>query len=137
MKTLFLHEPELEFGTGSHVDVKFGLMNYGALDYDSSLAPKQIKVGIVGTSQTVEGVCEWLRKIANGVDAKPSKRPNLFPRFPGFGEGMPLNASFSLDSVLHRTIAPNKLDRLCNRPRSEENTKEIAELFIEEMPRPG
>ncbi len=133
MKTLFLHEPELEFGTGSHIDVKFGLMNYGALDYDSSLAPKQIKLGIVGTPQTVEGVSEWLKKIANGVDAKPSKRPNLFPRFPGFGDGMPLNARFSLDSVLHRMIAANKLDQLCRKPRSEENTKEIAQLFIDEL----
>lgn len=133
MKTQYIHEPELEFRVGTHIDIRFGLMNYGPLDQDNSLAPKHIKLGMVGTSQTVEGVSEWLRKVQHGVDAKPSKRPNLFPRFPGFGEGMPLHADFSLDGVLQRTISTSKLDQLCGRPRTEENTKEIAELFLEEL----
>ena len=40
MKTEFFHEPELEFGTGRHIDIKFGLMNYGPFDFDNSLSPK-------------------------------------------------------------------------------------------------
>ena len=31
MKTLFLEEPELEFGTGRHLDIRFGIMNHGPL----------------------------------------------------------------------------------------------------------
>ena len=86
MKTEFFHEPELEFGAGRHIDIKFGLMNHGPFDFENALAPKKIKLGIVGTRETIEGVVTWLEKCRSGISAKPSKLSNLFPHFPGFGE---------------------------------------------------
>lgn len=77
----FLQEPELEFGAGRHVDIRFGLMHYGPLDYANQLAPKQMKLGIAGTPQTIEGLQTWFEKTRHGIEAKPSKQPNLFPRF--------------------------------------------------------
>lgn len=53
MKAIIFQEPELEFGVGTHADIRFGLMNYGPLDYDSDLAPKSIRLGIVGTNETI------------------------------------------------------------------------------------
>ena len=69
MKAEFFYEPELEFGNGKHIDIKFGLMNYGPFDFDNSLAPKKIKLGIVGTPETIEGVAGWLEKCRAGVPA--------------------------------------------------------------------
>ena len=81
-----LCEPELEFAAGGrHLDVRFGLLNYGPLDRDSLRARREIKVGMIGTAETIEGLQRWLGKCAAGVDAKESRQPNLFPRFPGFG----------------------------------------------------
>ena len=40
MKADFFHEPELEFGIDKHIDMKFGLMNYGPLDFQVPTAPK-------------------------------------------------------------------------------------------------
>jgi hypothetical protein len=54
MKIDFIDEPELEFGAGRHIDIRFGLMNYGPLDLGESSTPKKINVGIVGTSETVD-----------------------------------------------------------------------------------
>lgn len=133
MKAYFFHEPELEFGIGRHIDIKFGLMNYGPLDFDRPLAPKKIKMGIVGTPQTIEGMINWLEKCRSGIDAKISKRPNLFPRFPGYGEDMPLCAEFMIDSQLQRPIPQSYFDRLCQKPRSDEVLKEIAQLFLDEI----
>ena len=47
MNLSYLEEPNLEFGAGRHVDIRFGIMNYGPLDFDSPLAPKHINLGIV------------------------------------------------------------------------------------------
>lgn len=133
MRVEFLHEPDLEFGAGKHIDIKFGLMNYGPFDFDNPLAPQKINLGIVGTPETIEGVTNWLENCRNGIAAKPSKRPNLFPRFPGFGEGMRLCADFVLDGQLHRPIPQNRFDELCRKPKTDEVLKEIAQLFLSEM----
>src|SRR5574341_426037 len=133
MNLEFLHEPELEFGTGNHIDIKFGLMNYGPLDLDNSLAPKRIKLGIVGTPESVEGVIKWLERCRTGIAAKPSKRPNLFPRFPGFGEGMPLCAELVMDSKLQRTIPQGRFETLCKKAKTDEALQELAELFLDEL----
>lgn len=133
MKIEFLHEPELEFGVARHIDIKFGLMNYGPLDFDNPLAPKNIKLGIVGTPETIEGIVRWLEKCRTGIPAKSSKRPNLFPRFPGFGEGMELCADFALENQLHRPIPQSHFDKLCKKPKTDEVLKEIAQLYLNEL----
>jgi hypothetical protein len=133
MKIQFFQEPELEFGTGRHIDIKFGLMNYGPLDFDRPLAPKKIKLGIVGTPETIEGLIQWLEKCRSGIAAKFSKRPNLFPRFPGFGDGMSLSAEFIFDSQLHRKIPNNYFEKLFQKPKTDDVLKEIAQLFLTEI----
>ena len=133
MKTEYFHEPELKFGTGRHIDIKFGLMNYGPFDFDSSLAPKEIKLGIVGTPETIEGVAAWLEKCRSEIPAKPSKRPNLFPHFPGFGAGMLLSADFVLDSQLQRAIPQKNFDELCQGPKTDEVLLKIAQLYLDEL----
>src|SRR5258708_1591208 len=92
MNLTYLEEPELEFGAGHHVDIRFGLMDYGPLDFNSPLAPKNINIGIIGTAETTDGVRHWLERCRTLIPAKPSKedpvkahkQPNLFARFPGF-----------------------------------------------------
>ncbi len=133
MNIEFLHEPELEFGTGRHIDIKFGLMNYGPLDFNNSLAPKKIKLGIIGSPEFVEGVIKWLEKCSAGIAAKPSKRPNLFPRFPGFGEGMRLCAELVMDGKLQRTIPQSRFETLCKKPKTDETIKQLAQLFLDEL----
>ena len=39
----FMPEPELDFGVDKHVDIRFGIMNYGTVDFSSPLAPKEIR----------------------------------------------------------------------------------------------
>lgn len=134
MKVEVLPEPELEFGGGQrHVDIRFGLMNYGPLDFDSTMAPKQIRLGIVGTSETIEGLLTWLDRIKAGIASKPSKRPNLFPRFPGFGPETHLPAEVILDSRLHRTILQGHIDTLCRGPRTNQGVIEAVQLYMEEL----
>jgi hypothetical protein len=100
----FIDEPDLEFGGGGHhIDVRFGLMQHGPLDRGMSTAPAQLRVGIVGTEETIEGVQKWLEKTRSGTPAKDSRLANLFPPFPGFSN----DSCFGSSLVFHeRWLAP-------------------------------
>lgn len=134
MKIEFLTEPELEFGGGGqHIDIRFGMMQYKPLDYTSASAPKDIKLGIVGTSETVEGVQTWLESCRNGISAKPSKQPYLFPEFPGFGSESNLPTSLITDSRLNQTIHQREFDKLRNGNNVNEIIRNAVEIFISQL----
>jgi hypothetical protein len=135
MKIDFIHEPELEFGTDKHIDIRFGLMNYGTFDFDSELAPKQINLGLVGTPETIGGVEEWLGRCRDGLPAKESNQPNLFPRFPGYGEDANLRAAVVTDSRLQQTISPDEIAALCKGRRTDQTIEAAVNIFIRELER--
>lgn len=133
MRVEHLPEPELEFGAGRHLDIRFGLMNYGPLDFASSLAPRQIRLGLVGTPQTIESVERWLAKCSSGIPAKKSRQPNLFPRFPGFGPDSCFHASMVIESRLQRSIPQREFDRLSQLSKANLIVDEAAHLFTAEL----
>lgn len=133
MKVDFLQEPELEFGTGRHVDIRFGLMNHCPLDISSPLAPKEIRLGIVGTTETVEGVRGWLERCRDGIEAKKSNQPNLFPRFPGYGPDTNLRAPVVSNSQVEKTIPQREFDELCKSKSASQAVSDAVELFFSEL----
>jgi hypothetical protein len=133
MRVDFLHEPELEFGSSTHIDIRFGLMNYGPLDYASPLAPHNIRLGVVGTSRTIEGVLRWLERCSDGIPAKPSRQPNLFPRFPGFGTDSCFRASLVTDSQLQRPISEREFDLLAKNPDTSRVVIDAVQKFFSEL----
>ncbi len=105
----FLDEPELEFGNGGrHPDIRRGLELFGPLDAPSD-GGRRIRVGIVGTSETVDRLRRWLERCANGIDAKASKQPNLFPPFPGFGAQSPFRAELEVNDSLCRILSAREV----------------------------
>jgi len=71
MKASLLPEPELQFGNnGRHLDIRFGICNYSPLLYGDSLAPLEIRVGLIGTPQTIQGVKDWLEICRAGVPGR-------------------------------------------------------------------
>lgn len=133
MKLDFLQEPDLEFGTGRHIDPRFGLMNYGPLDYERPLAPRQIKLGIVGTPETVEGVHTWFERCRSEIPAKLSRQPNLFPRFPGCNPEASLRTSLVMDQQLQREISPHLFANLGKHSDPDQLVTEAVEMFCAEL----
>jgi hypothetical protein len=112
MKPILLDEPELEFGADKHIDIRFGIMNYGPLDFQSSLAPKQINIGIVGTPQTKEGLLTWLENCKSEVAPKESSFTNLYPHFPGFNLEKGFQSTLTCDERLQYTISDMFFEKL-------------------------
>jgi hypothetical protein len=128
MNVQHLKEPELEFGVGHHIDIRFGLMNHGPLDYDDPLGPRQIKVGIVGITQGVERLAEWFALCRNEIEAKTSNKSNLFPHFPGLDATF--HSTLLLDSPLIRTIHPNIFDQLATKTRGSALVDKDVDIII-------
>lgn len=90
----YLPEPFLVFGDdGLHVDPKAGIARYGPRSYTPHRHhPAQVRVGIVGTAETVQTAQAWLESNAEGVLGDEKN-----PEFPGFkmDRGFYSNLEFS------------------------------------------
>lgn len=133
MKIDFLPEPELEFGSGRHVDIRFGIMDYGPHDHGEDLAPSQIRVGLVGVPEHVELTGAFLERCREEIPGVASKQPNLRPRFPGFNLDGGFHSTLVLNDALTRTIPARRFEDL----RRTEDTNQIVrggvELVLEEL----
>jgi len=132
MKTEVIAEPELEFGGGgTHIDIRYGLRDYGPLDITEPDAPKNIAVALIGTNETIEAASRWLEKCGGGVRAKKSRRVHLFPAFPGFGTQKNLPGVAITDRLI-RPISKRDIDALAARRRTDSLVRNAAELFLTE-----
>jgi len=133
MQLSFLGEPELEFGSGKHIDIRFGLRDYGPLDVSSSLAPKTIVAGLVGTAETTEGVSQWLLKCQSGIAAKASKQPRLFPEFPSMDGLTAFRCKVVVDSSRTRSINRSALAQFEQLAGNVERVERAVQLFMEAL----
>ena len=124
-------EPPLQFGASTHIDVRFGIMNYGPLDFDSDDAPRRIRVGVMGSAESLEGLRDWLTKCRDEIPAKQSRQPNLFPRFPGFHADAAFRSELFFDSSLERQLRSSEIDAIVGRPLIEERKVEAVRVFTD------
>jgi hypothetical protein len=134
MRLSHLIEPQLEFGQKMrHVDSRYGLIDNGPFDAGLDGAPTRIRIGIVGSAQTIEGTVRWIERSAEGIEAKPSRQPNLFPRFPGLGADSPFRSEFVTAEELQRTIPPREIARLVAIEGQAQVTRAIADSIVSEI----
>ena len=83
MNLSILEEPELEFGGGSrHVDIRFGIKDYGPFDLQAPKAPKEVRIGLIGTAETVEGASRWIESVLKELLKRRLSNRISFQRFP-------------------------------------------------------
>jgi hypothetical protein len=133
MHITHLSEPELEFGTGNHIDMRFGVMNYGPVDMDTDDAPKSIRLGIVGMPETVEDFQLWLERCRRGIEAKASNKPNLFPRFPGCSLETGFRTELQSAPALARTFTKEEIGDAASAKSAAVRTIQMVELFVREI----
>lgn len=127
----FIREPELEFGGGHrHLDIRFGLREFGPLDSGQG-GPSEIRLGVVGTTETVSGLQSWLDKIEQGAPAKKSRLVNLYVAFPGYGDGSNLSAPLVL--AHKQEIGKRKITKLFKEKDNDKAVYQAVELFYDEI----
>lgn len=129
MKIGFIDEPELQFGAGRHIDIRFGLQHYGPLDYEWPNSKRDIRIGVVGSAETNDGILAWLEKCRGGIPAKKSRQPNLFPEFPGFGHDISFRTEFLTDSKWVGTVSRRELSSLMETENKNELIRNAVKLF--------
>jgi hypothetical protein len=128
-----LAEPLLEFAAnGRHVDVRFGLMDYGPVDFSTGRT-KEIRLGVVGSSQTVGKLGDWLHRCEGGIPAKNSRQPNLFPGFPGSTILGPFRCSFEIGTRHVRTLSQSLVSRIVTEKDDDTAVSLAVEAFTNEV----
>ena len=108
-----LEEPNLEFGKGEHCpDPKAGIALFGP-PYASgeSPSPSSLRIGVIGSADTVELVKGWVRLCKNPI---ASVRAGSIPEidFPGFRKDRAFQCEASVDDGLLEVIPQGQLKEL-------------------------
>jgi hypothetical protein len=118
MRALVFDEPRIEFANGcQHLDPRYGIADYGPVDLGNATAPVEIRVGLIGPADGIEGSKRWLERCRSGIPAKVSERsPRLFRDFPGFDLDATYRSRLIFDWSLVRTISGRNLKKALARP---------------------
>jgi hypothetical protein len=128
MKLQIVEEPQLAFFQNNlHVDIRAGLSTFGVFDKGSSSVPAPIRLGVIGTTATVEGVRDWLEQCKNGVASDETKLTALRPAFPGMTQQV-FGTSLELSDTATRTITRHELTAALGKPQP---LQHLVEIFMD------
>ena len=130
MRVQHIEEPLLDFGTGTHIDVRFGIAQHGPFDISLGTAPANVRVGVLGSAESIEELMAWLEKAAGGVPSKASRRVNFHPVFPGFSEDTCFGSHLVTDVRWTRVLTQPEITELIAQPPSRVVSAAVA-LFVE------
>lgn len=109
MKLHIIEEPQLAFHNNQlHVDIRAGLTSFGAFDMGGENVPVPIRIGIIGTTATVDGVRDWIERCKHGVISEEGKLKELRPSFPGMTPQV-FGTTLELSDSAIRTITRHEL----------------------------
>jgi hypothetical protein len=129
-----LDEPEMQFGRGTHVDPRFGLLDFGPADCAAEAAPSKIPIGAVGTQETIEGALRWLRRCRKQVDPPADTRhPNFTPPFPGFTGEVGLESELTFDTRLQRSVPIREIRKMSQHKDRSSRLALVVELLLDEI----
>jgi hypothetical protein len=132
MKFNFFEEPDLEFANGgTHIDVRFGIRRFGPLDLGDTKAPAQLKVGFVGTDETIAALRFWLDRCRSAIPAKESKLVNLFPEFPGFAPDTAFRSTLVFHDRWCSPIRQREIDAVLAHSDGDETVRQSVAMFVD------
>ena len=109
-KSHVFDEPLLEFGDGGqHCDPRQGLREFGPLQPRSG---DVVRVGVIGTEETVGGFTEFLAETARGIESENKQLINLNPDFPGLGNQNPFRCKFEVPDGATATLSRRQVNEI-------------------------
>lgn len=124
-------EPILEFGDGGqHWDPRQGLREHGPLQPRSG---DVIRVGVIGTDDTVAGFTEFLGETGRGIESGNKQLINLNPDFPGLGNQNPFRCKFEVPDGATATVSRRQVNEIAGIGRHDEAVRHAVELITSQL----
>lgn len=149
-----LEEPYLQFGAYfEHQDCKTGLAEYGPFGQNiDGLHPSEIKLGFIGTRESVAGAKEWVRECGSSIESRNIKAIGASSRytgatlfelpeqrtrvnkilnrdFIGFNRESSFNCCFQINDRWDRFVTTRDLEDLLRIEDKQRRIWELVELF--------
>lgn len=135
MKFRYIEEPSLQFGVDQHICPKQGIFEYNPYDINQ-VRPEKVTLGIIGKSEGVDKVVQWLESCKAHIGGKQSKNPhpNLFANFPGFNKQVAFMCEITYDDTYLRKLNNSDFDSIIkNHSNLESRITDIASLYLSEI----
>src|SRR6516162_651067 len=130
-KSHVFDEPMLEFGGGGqHCDPRQGLREHGPLQPRSG---DVVRVGVIGTEDTVGGFTEFLAQTARGIDSENKQLINLNPDFPGLGNQNPFRCRFEVPDGATTTLSRRQVNEIKGIGRHDKAVRHAVELIASQI----
>ncbi len=130
-KAHIFDEPMLEFGDGGqHCDPRQGLREVGPLQ------PRWgdvVRVGVIGTEETVGGFTEFLAETARGIESENKQLINLNPDFPGLGNQNPFRCKFEVPDGATATLSRRQVNEIREIGRHDQAVRHAVELIASQL----
>lgn len=123
-------EPVLGFAGGRlHVDAKIGLARFGPASLGLKRHPAEIRVGYVGSGQSIQSAHAFIERAADGLDGDPKKAP----RFPGFLPDRGFYSEIVEPDGATATITTNEIATLKNVKSKQERFAQAVQLVSDKV----
>jgi hypothetical protein len=131
-RSFFIEEPLLTFGDGKrYIDPKKGLVAYGPCLYENRRAiASSIKLGIVGTKETIDKCKQWVQKCQGEIRAK-KENSSLFQGFPGFTKVFGCELRVLEECI--ELIVTDEVKAVLDVTDYQQRVKEASKLFIKKL----
>ncbi|MFP5274254.1 argonaute/piwi family protein [Coleofasciculus sp.] len=158
IKIEHLEEPKLQFARDfEHEDSKTGLAEFGPFGQNvSGLHPSEIRLGFIGTRETISGAKEWIEECSHPIESQNIKVVNrrshleassLFPEefsqntqrtrlekilnrdFVGFNRESPFNCCFQTNERWEKSIPHRELQAILSIEDKAQRIGELVSLF--------
>ena len=131
IRASYIDEPALEFAGGQHeLDQKRGLAKYGPASLGTPRHPSAIKLGFIGSGQSVEKARAWFRHAAEGVAGDIESG---LPAFPGFAEDRGFFCEL-VDADEHvEVITTREVDDIAGQKKVADRFQTAVDLLSEKM----
>lgn len=131
MKYHFVEEPLLEFGKDDHFCPRQGIANYDVYDTKFTARKTEILVGVVGLSEDVEKLNNWLDRCKSFIPSKPNtKQPQLFTHFCGFNENTGFRSKLITSTEITRAINNKEIKEILKIKNWNERVNAAVDLFF-------
>jgi len=163
IKIDYLREPKLQFGDYfEHEDTKTGLAEFGTFGKNiSGLHPSEIKVGFIGTRETISGALEWVDRCGSFIESENievekgsenGQKGDLFQGmslpatptirrlkkilnrdFVGFSKASPFDCAYQVNPRWERVIDPRELTPILELEEKRERIWKVVSLIDERL----